>query len=46
MSQSQYLKTDKIYATFKMLDTDGSGKIDKNELKQILGKEKGLVNHE
>lgn len=29
-----------------MLDTDGSGKIDKNELKQILGKEKGLANHD
>jgi len=33
MDQSQYMKTDKLHATFKMLDLDGNGKIDKNELK-------------
>lgn len=37
------MKTDKLYAAFKMLDTDGSGKIDKNELKNILGKDKALL---
>ena len=43
MSQSHYLKTDKLYSAFKMLDTDGSGKIDKNELRNILGKDKALL---
>ena len=41
MGQSMYLKTNKLYAAFKMLDTVGSGKIDKTELKNILGKDKG-----
>lgn len=31
------MKEEKLYQAFKMLDLDGSGKIDKKELQQVLG---------
>jgi len=40
MGRSQYMKDSKLRSVFHMLDTDGSGKIDKNELKNILAKHK------
>lgn len=35
------MKEDKLHQAFKMLDIDGNGKISKEELKTILGKELG-----
>lgn len=37
MEKSLYLKDEKLFMAFKMFDRDGSGKIDANELKEILG---------
>ena len=36
MDKSTYLENDKLLNAFKMLDCDGSGKIDKTELRKIL----------
>jgi calcium-dependent protein kinase len=32
MEKQLYMKEEKLYQAFKMLDLDGSGKIDKKEL--------------
>lgn len=37
IDKSIYLKEEKLYQAFKMLDLDKSGKISKDELKKILG---------
>lgn len=37
MDKSLYLKEEKLIHAFKMLDLDGSGKISKDELKNVLG---------
>lgn len=37
MDKSLYMKEEKLIHAFKMLDLDGSGKISKDELKNVLG---------
>ena len=37
MTQSMYLKEDKIFQAFKMFDKDGNGKITADEIKSVLG---------
>jgi calcium-dependent protein kinase len=37
MDKSLYMKEEKLIHAFKMLDQDGSGKISKEELKNVLG---------
>jgi len=37
MSQSMYLKEEKIYQAFKMFDKDGNGRITPEEIKAVLG---------
>jgi calcium-dependent protein kinase len=44
MDKSLYLKEEKLYQAFKMLDLDKSGKISKDELKSVLGKELNIKN--
>ncbi len=39
MDKNVYLKEEKLYQTFKMLDLDKSGKISKDELKKVLGRD-------
>jgi len=39
------MKEEKLYMTFKMFDSDGSGKISAEELKQILGRESSFKNY-
>lgn len=39
MDKSLYLREEKLFQAFKMLDQDGSGTISRNELKSVLGKE-------
>ena len=39
MERSTYLQEEKLWAAFQAFDTDGSGKISPEELKQVLGKE-------
>ena len=36
MDQQSYLKEDALKTAFNMFDTDGSGKIDANELNKLL----------
>jgi len=37
MTQSMYLKEEKIFQAFKMFDKDGNGKITAAEIKSVLG---------
>ena len=34
-----YMKEEKLHNAFKMFDLDGNGKISKDELKAVLGKD-------
>ncbi|MCL4162107.1 UNVERIFIED_CONTAM: hypothetical protein GTU68_042331 [Idotea baltica] len=46
MEKSMYMKEEKLHNAFKMFDLDGNGKISKNELKQVLGKDDGYKNYD
>ena len=36
LSARQYLKKDMLWAAFRVFDTNGSGEIDRDELKEVL----------
>lgn len=38
MEKSLYMREEKLFQAFKMFDLDASGKISKDELKEVLGK--------
>merc|ERR1712224_1065392 len=44
MERSVYMKEEKLHAAFSLLDLDGNGRISKDELKQVLGKESDYKN--
>jgi len=44
MSQSMYLKEEKIFQAFKMFDKDGNGKITPEEIKAVLGSDENFKN--
>jgi len=46
MSQSMYLKEEKIYQAFKMFDKDGNGRISPDEIKNVLGNDDNYKNIE
>ena len=42
MERSTYMKEEKLHSAFQLLDLDGNGRISKDELKTVLGKDSDL----
>ena len=42
MERSTYMKEEKLHSAFALLDLDGNGRISKDELKTVLGKDQDM----